>query len=229
MKMHRRILGHLSAVYCIAFDRSGLRIFTVSLANRRCFYLIWFEMIWFDFGLASVWWGLSGLYVCKRDWTGELPRHVWTVLYKWTLLALPFNQDKSSGKPQGLAFDFTCGWVECADQAFLAWVICFYSFNLLLCQFPFDPFVGLSTRMNPLIWLYIVSWIRKVIWLLFIVQNWWNTVGICSEDQNDYYWQLRLEKFLCSMTYMCTFPPHVVPEITAFHLVTLDVVMYRKQ
>ena len=30
MRMHRRILGHLSAVYCIAFDRTGLRIFTVS-------------------------------------------------------------------------------------------------------------------------------------------------------------------------------------------------------
>uniref|UniRef100_A0A671SH57 Bromodomain and WD repeat-containing protein 3-like n=1 Tax=Sinocyclocheilus anshuiensis TaxID=1608454 RepID=A0A671SH57_9TELE len=30
MKMHRRILGHLSAVYCIAFDRTGSRIFTGS-------------------------------------------------------------------------------------------------------------------------------------------------------------------------------------------------------
>lgn len=30
MRLHRRILGHLSAVYCIAFDRTGLRIFTVS-------------------------------------------------------------------------------------------------------------------------------------------------------------------------------------------------------
>ncbi|XP_030632617.1 bromodomain and WD repeat-containing protein 3 [Chanos chanos] len=30
MKLHRRILGHLSAVYCIAFDRTGLRIFTGS-------------------------------------------------------------------------------------------------------------------------------------------------------------------------------------------------------
>lgn len=33
MRLHRRILGHLSAVYCIAFDRTGLRIFTVSLKN----------------------------------------------------------------------------------------------------------------------------------------------------------------------------------------------------
>lgn len=33
MKMHRRILGHLSAVYCIAFDRTGSRIFTVSIKN----------------------------------------------------------------------------------------------------------------------------------------------------------------------------------------------------
>lgn len=30
MFLHRRLLGHLSAVYCIAFDRTGLRIFTVS-------------------------------------------------------------------------------------------------------------------------------------------------------------------------------------------------------
>ncbi|XP_017351454.2 bromodomain and WD repeat-containing protein 3 isoform X2 [Ictalurus punctatus] len=30
IKMHKRILGHLSAVYCIAFDRTGSRIFTGS-------------------------------------------------------------------------------------------------------------------------------------------------------------------------------------------------------
>ncbi|XP_056612929.1 bromodomain and WD repeat-containing protein 3 [Triplophysa dalaica] len=30
MRLHRRILGHLSAVYCIAFDRTGSRIFTGS-------------------------------------------------------------------------------------------------------------------------------------------------------------------------------------------------------
>ncbi|XP_076838375.1 bromodomain and WD repeat-containing protein 3 isoform X2 [Brachyhypopomus gauderio] len=30
MRMHRRILGHLSAVYCITFDRTGSRIFTGS-------------------------------------------------------------------------------------------------------------------------------------------------------------------------------------------------------
>nr|ACG69450.1 bromodomain and WD repeat-containing protein 1 (predicted) [Otolemur garnettii] len=30
IKMHRRILGHLSAVYCVAFDRTGHRIFTFS-------------------------------------------------------------------------------------------------------------------------------------------------------------------------------------------------------
>ncbi|KAI4892671.1 hypothetical protein NFI96_022685, partial [Prochilodus magdalenae] len=29
MKMHRRILGHLSSVYCVAFDRTGRRIFTL--------------------------------------------------------------------------------------------------------------------------------------------------------------------------------------------------------
>lgn len=33
MKMRRRILGHLSAVYCVAFDRTGQRIFTVSACH----------------------------------------------------------------------------------------------------------------------------------------------------------------------------------------------------
>lgn len=36
MRLHRRILGHLSAVYCIAFDRTGLRIFTVSSNVSKC-------------------------------------------------------------------------------------------------------------------------------------------------------------------------------------------------
>uniref|UniRef100_A0A8C5CTS9 Bromodomain and WD repeat domain containing 1 n=1 Tax=Gadus morhua TaxID=8049 RepID=A0A8C5CTS9_GADMO len=36
MRLHRRILGHLSAVYCIAFDRAGLRIFTVT--GSQCIY-----------------------------------------------------------------------------------------------------------------------------------------------------------------------------------------------
>uniref|UniRef100_A0A672NBF8 Pleckstrin homology domain interacting protein n=1 Tax=Sinocyclocheilus grahami TaxID=75366 RepID=A0A672NBF8_SINGR len=31
MKMHKRILGHLSSVYCVTFDRTGRRIFTPSL------------------------------------------------------------------------------------------------------------------------------------------------------------------------------------------------------
>ena len=30
MKIHKRILGHLSSVYCVVFDRTGRRIFTVS-------------------------------------------------------------------------------------------------------------------------------------------------------------------------------------------------------
>lgn len=40
MRLHRRILGHLSAVYCIAFDRTGLRIFTVSSNVSKCKQLI---------------------------------------------------------------------------------------------------------------------------------------------------------------------------------------------
>ncbi|XP_064413289.1 bromodomain and WD repeat-containing protein 3 isoform X2 [Latimeria chalumnae] len=38
MKMHRRILGHLSAVYCVAFDRTGHRIFT---GSDDCLVKIW--------------------------------------------------------------------------------------------------------------------------------------------------------------------------------------------
>lgn len=33
MKMHKRILGHLSSVYCVTFDRTGRRIFTVSVCD----------------------------------------------------------------------------------------------------------------------------------------------------------------------------------------------------
>lgn len=35
MKMHKRILGHLSSVYCVTFDRTGRRIFTVICACAR--------------------------------------------------------------------------------------------------------------------------------------------------------------------------------------------------
>uniref|UniRef100_A0A8C1QQD3 Bromodomain and WD repeat domain containing 3 n=1 Tax=Cyprinus carpio TaxID=7962 RepID=A0A8C1QQD3_CYPCA len=38
MKMHRRILGHLSSVYCVAFDRTGQRIFT---GSDDCLVKIW--------------------------------------------------------------------------------------------------------------------------------------------------------------------------------------------
>ncbi|XP_027271485.1 bromodomain and WD repeat-containing protein 1 isoform X3 [Cricetulus griseus] len=38
LKMHRRILGHLSAVYCVAFDRTGHRIFT---GSDDCLVKIW--------------------------------------------------------------------------------------------------------------------------------------------------------------------------------------------
>lgn len=37
-KMHRRILGHLSAVYCITFDRTGRRVFT---GSDDCIVKIW--------------------------------------------------------------------------------------------------------------------------------------------------------------------------------------------
>ncbi|KAG5843506.1 hypothetical protein ANANG_G00151650 [Anguilla anguilla] len=38
MKMHRRILGHLSSVYCVAFDRTGRRIIT---GSDDCLVKIW--------------------------------------------------------------------------------------------------------------------------------------------------------------------------------------------
>ncbi|XP_073216561.1 bromodomain and WD repeat-containing protein 1 isoform X3 [Lepidochelys kempii] len=38
IRMHRRILGHLSAVYCVAFDRTGHRIFT---GSDDCLVKIW--------------------------------------------------------------------------------------------------------------------------------------------------------------------------------------------
>ncbi|XP_031437768.1 LOW QUALITY PROTEIN: PH-interacting protein [Clupea harengus] len=38
MKMHKRILGHLSSVYCVAFDRTGRRIFT---GSDDCLVKIW--------------------------------------------------------------------------------------------------------------------------------------------------------------------------------------------
>ncbi|XP_025934951.1 bromodomain and WD repeat-containing protein 1 isoform X6 [Apteryx rowi] len=38
IKMHKRILGHLSAVYCVAFDRTGHRIFT---GSDDCLVKIW--------------------------------------------------------------------------------------------------------------------------------------------------------------------------------------------
>lgn len=36
LTMHDRKLGHLSAVYCISFDRTGKYIFTVSLVSSWC-------------------------------------------------------------------------------------------------------------------------------------------------------------------------------------------------
>lgn len=36
MKMHKRILGHLSSVYCVTFDRTGRRIFTVRQTLLLC-------------------------------------------------------------------------------------------------------------------------------------------------------------------------------------------------
>uniref|UniRef100_A0A3B4UPP5 Bromodomain and WD repeat domain containing 3 n=1 Tax=Seriola dumerili TaxID=41447 RepID=A0A3B4UPP5_SERDU len=40
MKIHKRILGHLSSVYCVAFDRTGRRIFTFQ-GSDDCLVKIW--------------------------------------------------------------------------------------------------------------------------------------------------------------------------------------------
>lgn len=53
MKMHKRILGHLSSVYCVTFDRTGRRIFTVRL-NSVCvcvcvFAFMYCILIWYEF------------------------------------------------------------------------------------------------------------------------------------------------------------------------------------
>lgn len=40
MKMHKRILGHLSSVYCVTFDRTGRRIFTV---RPHCWFSLFLE------------------------------------------------------------------------------------------------------------------------------------------------------------------------------------------
>ena len=39
MKTHKRILGHLSSVYCVAFDRTGRRIFTVRVCVCLCVFV----------------------------------------------------------------------------------------------------------------------------------------------------------------------------------------------
>ena len=46
-KLHRRFLGHLSAVYCVMYDRSGNYIFTVSseMFLRAKYFPIWFTLI----------------------------------------------------------------------------------------------------------------------------------------------------------------------------------------
>lgn len=71
MRLHRRILGHLSAVYCIAFDRTGLRIFTVSCNASRP----WSQFLVINTGIIKVWlrWCSSGL----RRLSGEDLVFVW--------------------------------------------------------------------------------------------------------------------------------------------------------
>ncbi|KAM4045665.1 bromodomain and WD repeat-containing protein 1 [Anomaloglossus baeobatrachus] len=69
IKMHKRILGHLSSVYCVAFDRTGQRIFTGS-----------------DDCLVKVWSALDGrLLATLRGHSAEISEL--TVNYENTLIA----------------------------------------------------------------------------------------------------------------------------------------------
>ncbi|KAG8591030.1 hypothetical protein GDO81_007020 [Engystomops pustulosus] len=69
MKMHKRILGHLSSVYCVAFDRTGQRIFTGS-----------------DDCLVKIWSALDGrLLATLRGHSAEISEL--TVNYENTLIA----------------------------------------------------------------------------------------------------------------------------------------------
>jgi hypothetical protein len=42
MNKHKRILGHLSAVYCVCFDRTGRYILTVTFFKINNFYKYYF-------------------------------------------------------------------------------------------------------------------------------------------------------------------------------------------
>ncbi|OCT93763.1 bromodomain and WD repeat-containing protein 1 isoform X2 [Xenopus laevis] len=69
MKMHRRILGHRSSVYCVAFDRTGHRIFTGA-----------------DDGLVKIWSAHNGrLLATLRGHSAEVSEL--TVNYENTLIA----------------------------------------------------------------------------------------------------------------------------------------------
>ncbi|XP_075710726.1 bromodomain and WD repeat-containing protein 1 [Rhinoderma darwinii] len=69
IKMHKRILGHLSSVYCVAFDRTGQRIFTGS-----------------DDCLVKIWSALDGrLLATLRGHSAEISEL--TVNYENTLIA----------------------------------------------------------------------------------------------------------------------------------------------
>ncbi|KAM3934677.1 bromodomain and WD repeat-containing protein 1 [Leptodactylus fuscus] len=69
IKMHKRILGHLSSVYCVAFDRTGQRIFTGS-----------------DDALVKIWSALDGrLLATLRGHSAEISEL--TVNYENTLIA----------------------------------------------------------------------------------------------------------------------------------------------
>ncbi|VFV41743.1 ph-interacting protein isoform 1 [Lynx pardinus] len=45
MKMHKRILGHLSSVYCVTFDRTGRRIFTIFNASEYLVHTLGVEQM----------------------------------------------------------------------------------------------------------------------------------------------------------------------------------------
>lgn len=62
IKSHSRMLGHLSAVYCVGFDRTGRYIFTVSWADMDVVICVTFSITF----LIGSWWPLTQNLECVR-------------------------------------------------------------------------------------------------------------------------------------------------------------------
>lgn len=86
MKMHKRILGHLSSVYCVTFDRTGRRIFTVRL--RVCVRVrhVW----WRDASVIARLFGVTSCMSC-----------VCVCVFDCYKLCFAYQDDQASAFPVG--------------------------------------------------------------------------------------------------------------------------------